>query len=109
MIQSGFRIGDDFIKAHNDARKDHLRRDYESLGEQLERRGVGIDKITEQAAAFVVALPSWGVGTGGTRFGRFPGIGEPRNVFEKMADCATIHQLIPRHPPRRGPHPVGHS
>jgi len=93
MVQSGFRIGNDFIAAHNDARKDHCRRDYESLGEQLQRRGIGIDKVTEQAAAFVVAIPSWGVGTGGTRFGRFPGIGEPRNVFEKVVDCATIHQL----------------
>jgi L-rhamnose isomerase/sugar isomerase len=33
------------------------------------------------------------VGTGGTRFARFPGPGEPRNVFEKMEDCAVIHQL----------------
>ena len=40
-----------------------------------------------------MAIPSWGVGTGGTRFGRFPGLGEPRNVFEKLEDCAVIHKL----------------
>ena len=43
--------------------------------------------------AFSVAIPTWGVGTGGTRFARFPGPGEPRNIFDKIEDCATIHQL----------------
>ena len=38
-------------------------------------------------------MPSWGVGTGGTRFARFPGPGEPRNIFDKLEDCAVIHQL----------------
>ncbi|MDA8207313.1 MAG: rhamnose isomerase, partial [Thermaerobacter sp.] len=42
---------------------------------------------------FGVAIPSWGVGTGGTRFARFPGPGEPRNVFEKLEDCAVIQSL----------------
>ena len=36
---------------------------------------------------FRVAVPSWGVGTGGTRFARFAGPGEPRSVFEKLDDC----------------------
>ncbi|HEY7645922.1 MAG TPA: L-rhamnose catabolism isomerase, partial [Hyphomicrobiales bacterium] len=44
-------------------------------------------------AAFGVATPSWGVGTGGTRFARFPGEGEPRDIFDKLEDCAVIHQL----------------
>ena len=63
------------------------------LGEQLARRGVDIEGITKKVAAFHVAVPSWGVGTGGTRFARFPGIGEPRNVLEKLDDCCVIHQL----------------
>ena len=70
-----------------------LARDYESLGERLARRGVEIDRIKEKAAAFGVAVPSWGVGTGGTRFARFPGAGEPRGVFDKLDDCAVIHRL----------------
>jgi L-rhamnose isomerase/sugar isomerase len=43
--------------------------------------------------AFRVAIPSWGVGTGGTRFGRFPQPGEPRDVYEKLEDCAVVQQL----------------
>jgi L-rhamnose isomerase/sugar isomerase len=70
-----------------------LAADYAHLGTQLERRGVKIDDISQAVADFKVAIPSWGVGTGGTRFGRFPGPGEPRDVFEKLEDCAVIHKL----------------
>jgi L-rhamnose isomerase/sugar isomerase len=70
-----------------------LNADYESLGEQLARRRIDIEKITKAVAAFAVAIPSWGVGTGGTRFARFPGPGEPRNIFDKLDDCAVIAQL----------------
>lgn len=30
--------------------------------------------MVEKVRAFTVAVPSWDVGTGGTRFARFPGI-----------------------------------
>jgi L-rhamnose isomerase/sugar isomerase len=42
---------------------------------------------------FQVAIPSWALGTGGTRFGRFPKGGEPRNLEEKIQDVGLIHQL----------------
>ena len=48
-------------------------------------------------------MPTWGVGTGGTRFARFPGPGEPRGIFDKLEDCATIHQLT-RATPTCSPH-----
>jgi L-rhamnose isomerase/sugar isomerase len=70
-----------------------LRADYDALGEHLARRGIAIDAIKRKVAAYGVAVPSWGVGTGGTRFARFPGAGEPRHIFDKMDDCAVIHQL----------------
>jgi L-rhamnose isomerase/sugar isomerase len=70
-----------------------LRRDYNHLGEILARRGVDIDWVKSKVAAYGVAVPSWGVGTGGTRFARFPGPGEPRNIFDKLEDCAVIQQL----------------
>ena len=52
------------------------------------------DRWPNGAAAFKVAVPSWGVGTGGTRFARFPGPGEPRDIYEKLEDCATINKLV---------------
>jgi len=81
------------IAAHNDKLARHVHHDYEHLGEQLARRDVDIDRVRAQVAAFGVAIPSWGVGTGGTRFARFPGRGEPRHVFDKLQDCAVVQQL----------------
>jgi L-rhamnose isomerase/sugar isomerase len=81
------------VAGHNAQLRAGLDADYEALGGMLARRGVDIEQLTAAAQSFAVALPSWGVGTGGTRFARFPGRGEPRNVFEKLDDCAVIHQL----------------
>jgi L-rhamnose isomerase/sugar isomerase len=69
------------------------RRDLSCLSEQLGRRGLNLEHVITQVQQFQVALPSWALGTGGTRFGRFPGPGEPRDVFEKLEDIALIHQL----------------
>jgi len=82
-----------YIASANKTHAGTLATDYMALGAQLARRGHSIDDITRRVASFRVAVPSWGVGTGGTRFGRFPGAGEPRNVFEKLEDCAVIHRL----------------
>lgn len=68
--------------------------DYEHLAKQLRRRHVEIEELTARAGDFRVAVPSWGVGTGGTRFARFPGAGEPRDIYEKLEDCATIFKLV---------------
>jgi L-rhamnose isomerase/sugar isomerase len=81
------------IEAQNAARMTALQEDYDALGAALARRGVDIEAVTAKVAAYGVAVPSWGVGTGGTRFARFPGPGEPRDVFDKLDDCGVIHQL----------------
>src|SRR5690606_9239983 len=86
-------ISADVLGSDNDKRKAALESDYAHLGEQLARRGIDIDTIRDKIAAFHVAIPSWGVGTGGTRFARFPGDGEPRDIFDKIEDCAVIQQL----------------
>ncbi len=83
----------EIIAEHNRARRAHVERDCEHLAERLARRGIELGRIEASAARFAVAIPSWGVGTGGTRFGRFPLPGEPRDAFEKLDDCAVVHQL----------------
>jgi L-rhamnose isomerase/sugar isomerase len=87
------RIAGEIVSADNEKRFSALKADYDALGAKLARDGIDIDAITGKVAQFFVAVPSWGVGTGGTRFARFPGIGEPRNIFDKLDDCAVIHQL----------------
>ena len=81
------------LAAENEKRQRALDEDYQALGSQLSRRGIDIEKIAAEVARFAVAIPSWGVGTGGTRFARFPGRGEPRGIFEKLDDCSVIQQL----------------
>ncbi len=86
-------ISKNIISQSNESRRKDLRRDYDNLGERLDRNGIAIDTIRDRVATYGVAVPSWGVGTGGTRFARFPGVGEPRNVFDKLDDCAVINRL----------------
>jgi L-rhamnose isomerase / sugar isomerase len=83
----------DYIRQSNLPLLGDLESDYAALGRQLARRGVTIDSVVKAVAGFGVAIPSWGVGTGGTRFARFPGPGEPRNIHEKLDDCAVIGAL----------------
>jgi L-rhamnose isomerase/sugar isomerase len=83
----------DFIAATNVPLRADQDADYGMLGKRLARGGIDIETIAQTVAQFRVAIPSWGVGTGGTRFARFPGPGEPRNVFEKLEDCAVVHSL----------------
>jgi L-rhamnose isomerase / sugar isomerase len=91
---SDFAISDDFIKKENAARKGALEEDYGALARSLGRRGLDVEALVRKVMAFGVAIPTWGVGTGGTRFARFPGPGEPRNIFDKLDDCATIQKLV---------------
>lgn len=52
-----------------------------------------LDDVMQKLMAFNVAIPSWALGTGGTRFGRFSGGGEPGNLEEKIEDVGVIHAL----------------
>ncbi len=98
-----YRIPDALIAEENAKLSAAQGEDYAALGRRFERAGVDIEAITAEVAAFAVAVPTWGVGTGGTRFARFPGPGEPRGIFDKLEDCATIHQLT-RATPTCSPH-----
>lgn len=51
------------------------------------------DSIIQRLKDFQVAIPSWALGTGGTRFGRFAGGGEPRSLEEKIEDIGLLHKL----------------
>src|SRR6185437_4794165 len=52
-----------------------------------------LDELLKKLEAFQIAIPSWALGTGGTRFGRFSGGGEPRSLEEKIEDVGLIHAL----------------
>src|SRR6186713_1044801 len=52
-----------------------------------------VEAVLQKLVDFQVAIPSWALGTGGTRFGRFSGAGEPGNLEEKMEDVGLLHAL----------------
>jgi L-rhamnose isomerase/sugar isomerase len=81
------------IEKMNATRSGDHEQDLETLAGQLHRRGLDAEAILTQVGAFEVAVPSWALGAGGTRFGRFPVSGEPRDIYEKMEDVAVIHRL----------------
>ncbi|MEO5741356.1 MAG: TIM barrel protein, partial [Vicinamibacterales bacterium] len=86
-------VSEAFIQDANAAGAATLAEDYDHLARQLARRGIDADALVARAMAFKVAVPTWGLGSGGTRFARFPVPGEPRNVFEKLEDCEVVFNL----------------
>ncbi len=55
---------------------------------------IDIEAVLQKLVDFQIAIPSWALGTGGTRFGRFAITGgEPRNIEEKIEDVGLLHAL----------------
>ncbi|MCU0448976.1 MAG: sugar isomerase [Bernardetiaceae bacterium] len=81
------------IAAHNQTSLARHQAQYRFLADSLTADGHQPEQLLAKLQAFQVALPSWALGTGGTRFGRFPGGGEPRNLEEKIADVGLLHAL----------------
>lgn len=73
---------------NGDALSKHEKR-FDFLASELSNVEVIIQKLQD----FQVAIPSWALGTGGTRFGRFSGGGEPGSLEEKIEDIGLLHQL----------------
>ncbi|NND08303.1 MAG: sugar isomerase [Saprospiraceae bacterium] len=67
--------------------------EFQVLQSRLVEKGLPVDHIIDQLQHFQVAIPSWALGAGGTRFGRFSIGGEPRNLSEKIHDVGLIHAL----------------
>ena len=77
------------IASHNeDLLKSHQNKLVFTVSEIAETESI-IQKLID----FQIAIPSWALGTGGTRFGRFPGGGEPRSLEEKIEDVGLLHAL----------------
>ena len=93
-----FEISEELIERHNRRLKPALDRGWAGFERELKRRGTNPQRLFLAARPFVVAVPSWGLAAGGTRFGRFPFPGEPRHLYEKLDDAATLHRLTRQNP-----------
>ncbi|HSJ84568.1 MAG TPA: TIM barrel protein [Acidimicrobiia bacterium] len=87
-------IDSERIATFNKSQEAALASDLESLAGRLDREwATPAESIIGDLEDFSVAAPSWAVGTGGTRFARFPIGGEPRTTEEKIDDVATLNTL----------------
>jgi L-rhamnose isomerase/sugar isomerase len=83
------KLAKQLIQEHNESFfADHKKRFDFIAGNTSDAKEV-IQKLVD----FQVAVPSWALGSGGTRFGRFPAGGEPRNLEEKIEDVGLLHAL----------------
>jgi len=67
--------------------------EFQLLSSILENKGKSVPDILSKISAFQIAVPSWALGAGGTRFGRFSIGGEPRNLEEKLEDIGLLAKL----------------
>lgn len=77
------------IDEHNHQLSPKHQRNFEHVAADVNN----LDSVLTKLQAFNIAIPSWALGTGGTRFGRFSGGGEPGSLEEKIEDVGVIHAL----------------
>ncbi|MEI6584884.1 MAG: sugar isomerase [Sediminibacterium sp.] len=77
------------IASHNDSLLSAHKRKFDFSASEI----TNVDTVIQKIIDFNIAIPSWALGTGGTRFGRFSGTGEPRSLEEKMEDVGLLHAL----------------
>ena len=70
-----------------------LDRQFDFLANGFERQGINVASLLQRLVDFQVAIPSWALGAGGTRFGRFSFFGEPSSLEQKIDDIGIIHAL----------------
>jgi len=83
------QLGKNAIAEHNAS----LLADHRNRFDFVSKDVSGLDEVLRKLVDFQIAIPSWALGTGGTRFGRFPGGGEPRSLEEKIEDIGLLHAL----------------
>jgi L-rhamnose isomerase/sugar isomerase len=71
----------------------HHQKSLDLFKDQLEERQIHLSDLISKISAFQIAIPSWALGAGGTRFGRFSIGGEPRNLEEKLKDIGLLARL----------------
>src|SRR5215204_3131060 len=77
------------IEEHNQSLLAEHKRKFDFVAAGLNN----VEAVLQKLIDFNVAIPSWALGTGGTRFGRFSGAGEPANLEGKMEDVGLLHAL----------------
>ncbi len=86
------RIEKASIKESNDHKLASHNEQLSFLKQQLQPE-IDLETIISLLQDFQIAIPSWALGAGGTRFGRYSIGGEPSSLDEKICDVAIINDL----------------
>ncbi|MBM1105792.1 sugar isomerase [Aurantibacter crassamenti] len=87
------RIDKEQIQSENQKNRSTHNDGFDFLSNTLTKKGLDVDKVVKQLSDFQVAIPSWALGAGGTRFGRFSFYGEPASLEQKIEDVGILHAL----------------
>ncbi|SOE21273.1 L-rhamnose isomerase / sugar isomerase [Spirosomataceae bacterium TFI 002] len=87
------KISQDQIASINAGYANDQEDSFNFLANNLDKKGVQVDEVVQKLSDFQVAIPSWALGAGGTRFGRFSFYGEPATLEQKMEDVGVLHAL----------------
>ncbi len=87
------KITKDQIQEFNQAETADQAEHFGFLKLALDKKGIDAEEIVDKLADFQVAIPSWALGSGGTRFGRFSTGGEPASLEQKLDDIGLLHAL----------------
>lgn len=82
------------IQNHNGQSRPAHNRQFQFLAETLQAAGKDVEAILQKLQAFQVAIPSWALGAGGTRFGRFAIGGEPATLGQKLEDVGLLQAVM---------------
>jgi len=87
------KITTEQIQDSNKADLGSHKENFDFLANKLTKNGHNVEAILSKLADFQIAIPSWALGAGGTRFGRFSFYGEPSTLEQKIEDIGLIHSL----------------
>ena len=87
------KINTDQLSEFNKKQIDSFENEIDYIKNKFAKKGISIDEIIQKLADFQVAIPSWALGAGGTRFGRFSYGGEPSSLEQKLDDIGILHAL----------------
>ncbi|SHI58069.1 sugar isomerase [Pseudozobellia thermophila] len=87
------QINKEEIRSGNENLREAHKAGFDFLANTLSGQGVDVNAIVQRLADFQVAIPSWALGAGGTRFGRFSYYGEPSSLEQKIQDVGVLHAL----------------
>ena len=87
------KLNAEILKKENEKLNISHRYAFDYLYNYLENTGIDVHDLIKKVEAFQVGIPSWALGAGGTRFGRFSFPGEPASLVQKLDDVGLLHAL----------------